>query len=538
MQSLFSYFGCSEGEVLLYDHNCIPHNIGGYMNFPVRILDLHTHLFNARYVPLASIIANAMGKDESQLANHVARLLEALTGSSYPEPKPLMAPKFQDEAALDEYRIEQIWNITNHELLAAIGSLDSMNMGVTALKGESLAAPTFGLLRSSELMSIIDDLSKVDYAAEGWAGTLPATYVSVVLYESLDAPLLFGDFIDWAKGVVKKALRVVTLLMDPTAWGEAENYLEFFLTMLKSEEAMLAKVFSGYGQHLPPLQIAHYMMDMQMAYVGHKTPYYPFHPVQVSRMQALQRMNPARVFGFSAFDPRRDDWLTRAEDSLSKGFIGFKFYPAMGYKPTGNNSDIQARIDAFFDFCVARDAAIFVHCTPQGFQTRHKQGRYAHPKYWKEVLANNRWNTLRLCLGHAGGGRMQNGDLKSPGWMAESDTEWKDPDNFARIVADLCVTYPNVYCEIGYITELFEDEKLEIFVANIERARKAANESNCPYELLDKMAYGSDWHMPHMVDNTRKYFNIFLKIMNLDTYRSHIDRFFWQNAYQLLRLPS
>lgn len=36
------------------------------------MLDLHTHLFNARYVPLASVIANAMGKDEGHLANPVA----------------------------------------------------------------------------------------------------------------------------------------------------------------------------------------------------------------------------------------------------------------------------------------------------------------------------------------------------------------------------------------------------------------------------------------------------------------------------------
>jgi len=331
---------------------------------------------------------------------------------------------------------------------------------------------------------------------------------------------------------------VVTTLMEPKAWGEAENYLEFFLTMLKSEEKMLEKLLAGYGNGLPPVQISHYMMDMQMAYALNKLPYYPFHPVQLDRMQTLQRASPARVFGFSAFDPRRDDWRTRAEDALAKGFIGFKFYPAMGYKPTGNDPDIQTRIDAFFDFCVEHEAAVFVHCTPQGFQTRLKQGANAHPKHWCDVLANTRWNALRLCLGHAGGGRMENGNLKSPGWMAESDDEWRDADNFARIVTELCVTYPNVYCEVGYITALFENDKLEVFVANIERARKAANEANRPYDLLDKIAYGSDWHMPDMVDNTRKYLDIFMGIMNREAYRSYLDRFFWQNAYRFLKLPS
>lgn len=217
------------------------------MNLPARILDLHTHLFNARYVPLASIIANAMGKDESLLANHVARLLEALTGSSYPEQAPLVEQEFQDEDVLDEYRLEQFWSITEHELLAATGSLDGISNGASALHGESLAAPIFGLLRSSNLMDIIESLSEIDYAAEGWAGKLPSIYATVTSYESLEASLLFRDFLDWAKSVVKKALRVVTALMDPKAWGEAENYLEFFLTMLKSEETMLAKVLAGYG---------------------------------------------------------------------------------------------------------------------------------------------------------------------------------------------------------------------------------------------------------------------------------------------------
>jgi hypothetical protein len=510
------------------------------MKLPARILDLHTHLFNARYVPLASIIAHAMGKDESQLANHVARLLEALTGSSYPEPQPPKGLQSQGPDAQDEYRLEQIWNITKHELLVSTGSLEGMNRGADALQAEPLDAPTFALLRSSELMGIIEDLSNVDYAAEGWRGTLPSADASLVPYRSLDKSLPFGRFLDWAMGVVKKALRVVAKLMDPKAWGKAENYLEFFLTMLKSEEKMVEKVFAGYGKGLPPLQISHYMMDMQMGYALHKPPYYPFQLVQVDRMQMLQRAHPARVFGFSAFDPRREDWRARAEQAMAKGFIGFKFYPAMGYKPTGNTDhpDVQARIDAFFDFCVLKDVAVFAHCTPQGFQTRHKEGANAHPKYWREVLVNSRWSRLRLCLGHAGGGRMENGTLKSPGWMAVSDAEWKDEENFARIVTELCTTYPNVYCEVGYITELFENDKLDVFVANIERARKAAWEAKRPCDLLDKMAYGSDWHMPEMVDQTREYLEVFLRLMNREGYQSHLEGFFWKNAYRFLKLPS
>ena len=48
------------------------------MNLPARVVDLHTHLFNARYMPLESVIASAMNKEESKLADYVAKLLYAL----------------------------------------------------------------------------------------------------------------------------------------------------------------------------------------------------------------------------------------------------------------------------------------------------------------------------------------------------------------------------------------------------------------------------------------------------------------------------
>lgn len=498
------------------------------MTFPSRILDLHTHLFNARYIPLASVIANAMDRDHSPLSDRVAALLEELTGSSYAEPE-LSAPP-ADAAAQQERLLETIWNITHHELLAATGSLDAIGGNPAGLHALAIGQGATGVLGVSRLVSVIAELSQVDYAAEGWPGDAPATLAT---HPQLAMPMQLNDFLPWARDVVKKALKAVIALMDPEAWGHPENYLEFFLTMLKSEQGMVDKLFAGYGSGLPPLQVVHFMMDMQMAYAGEKAPRYPFHPLQLENMQLMQRANPGRVFGFSAFDPRREAWRELAIDALARGFLGFKFYPAMGYTPTGNPALLQSRIDEFFDFCVERDVPIFMHCTPQGFQTRHKLGWNADPQLWRSVLANGRWSTLRLCFGHAGGGRMKNQGMKSPGWMADSDAEWKDPNNFARVVAELCVAYPNVYCEMGYLTEVFKPQLLEAFLNNIERARAIGGK----YDFLDKVAYGTDWHMPDMVDNTRKYLDAFLAIMDRAAYRDHREAFFWKNAYRYLKLP-
>ena len=271
--------------------------------------------------------------------------------------------------------------------------------------------------------------------------------------------------------------------MDKFAWGShVENYLEFFLTMLKSEKAVLKQLLSSYDKlGAGNIQVLHMMMDMQLAYPVPKPPRYPF-PEQLRKMEQLKQDNPQSMFGFSAFDPRRDNWRQLADTAIAHGFLGFKFYPALGYLPIGNADPVlESRVAAFFDYCIAGDIPVFVHCTPIGFQTKEKKGLNAHPKHWRALLEHERWRDLRLCLGHAGGGRASNLGVSSAGWMADNDAEWRDADNFARIVADLCATYPNVYCELGYITELLDDPTArELLVANIERARAEAQQNGRP----------------------------------------------------------
>lgn len=509
------------------------------MKLPSRIVDLHTHLFNARYMPLASIIADAMKNDDSALAKRVAEFLVAITGSSYKEQNQLFEDvHLLNEEAENEYRIDQIWKIAKHELLSASGSRIAVTKGAGLLRDIPFSAPNFNFLRNAELVTIIDNLAKVDYTAENYNEDLPALDIPADQMRPFGLNLPFGNVIDRAEQAVKKSLRAVVSLMDPQAWGKPENYLEFFLTMLQAEEKMFNKLIDGYGPGLPPIQVVHYMMDMQMAYSGHKSPHYPFFPTQVQKMQELRRNHPDQIYGFCAFDPRRPgNWKGRAKDALAKGFVGFKFYPPLGYKPAENeNEETQNVINEFFDFCVEGDIPIFAHCNPYGFQTRAKEGGNSHPRYWRTVLQNEKWSQLRLCLGHAGGEHIINGDIISPGWMSTSNEEWASPNNFARIVAELCRSYPNVYCEVANMFPMLNPDNGATFVANLERARNADSTTKQSYDLMDKLAYGTDWHMPDMVDNTRRYFEVFLRIMNRNEYQTYIDRFFWQNAYNFMNV--
>ena len=162
--------------------------------------------------------------------------------------------------------------------------------------------------------------------------------------------------------------------MDKFAWGShVENYLEFFLTMLKSEKAVLKQLLSSYDKlGAGNIQVLHMMMDMQLAYPVPKPPRYPF-PEQLRKMEQLKQDNPQSMFGFSAFDPRRDNWRQLADTAIAHGFLGFKFYPALGYLPIGNADPVlESRVAAFFDY-IAGDIPVFVHCTPIGFRRRKRK---------------------------------------------------------------------------------------------------------------------------------------------------------------------
>lgn len=480
------------------------------MTYPSRIIDLHTHLFNARYVPLASVIANAMNKDSSPLADRAAALLEEMTGSSYKSDDFVPMPTDPDEK--DAYLLDKIWAIAHFELAGAGQA--------PALRGAPDSGETSDGIDAGRIMQLIVDLSEIDYAAEGWTGEVPPPRPAEAGFLAPSG----ADLLAWAGNVLRMALHIVAKLMEPGAWGHVENYLEFFLTMLKSEQALLDKIFEGYGKGLPQLQVVHFMMDMQMAYAGQESPRYPVYPNQLDKMKKLEATNKGKVAGFAAFDPRRENWLERAQYALDSGFVGFKFYPAMGYAPAGD-PHFQPTIDAFFDFCIDRGAPVFVHCTPVGFQTREKLGWNAHPARWRKVLDDPRWENLRLCFGHAGGGDATNGMHRSYGWMAATDEQWQDSDNFARTVVELCVQKPNVYCELGYITELFEADAKATFMKNFASA--CAVEGTYPF--LDKVAYGTDWHMPDMVNHVRGYLEFFVQLM--EPYDTGVrNAFFWGNA--------
>jgi len=504
------------------------------LSMPTQILDLHSHMFNCRYLPLESIIYDAL--KHRVFSKIFAQILYRMTESSYRTPssrkvmrqelpqkptEPGQDTHFED---VDAFYVEEMWDMAKHELFLTTHDQKLLKQGEDLTPLMTRPKETSTSLMNSDLVKLISQLETIKFKKE-WEKAIPISQLAHPS-KSLEDSKTVRDVLDVAEYTFKKALWVFVKLVMPKFWSETvHSYAEAFFTLLASEEQLLNRFLKAYGSGLPPIQTVHYMMDMQMAYSDKKRPFYDFPTLQLDRMQTLWRNHAETLFGFSAFDPRRSKWQDLAKESLLKGFIGFKFYPAMGYRPYGDKvKRNQQNINKFFDWCVNEDVPIFAHCTPKGFQTSKNEGGNANPLHWSKALKSR--ENLRLCLGHAGGGRMG----RSAGWLARTENEWATDDNYAYVVVKLCKTYPNVYCEMGYITELLANDAdgkvLESVLSNLERARNMDGK----YDLMTKIAYGSDWHMPELVTNARRYLNVWLKIFSLPDYKAYQEQFFWKNG--------
>ena len=140
------------------------------MNLPARVVDLHTHLFNARYLPLESVIASAMKKRRKH-ARGLRRAAAVRTGRFLVCGRPGSA-RGPSAAVHARGRGRALSG-------ADLGRRPRRPDGAGARRHDRRAQPGGpadqpwddapaepGL--SEELVGIIDQLASIDYAAEGW----------------------------------------------------------------------------------------------------------------------------------------------------------------------------------------------------------------------------------------------------------------------------------------------------------------------------------------------------------------------------------
>jgi predicted TIM-barrel fold metal-dependent hydrolase len=258
-------------------------------------------------------------------------------------------------------------------------------------------------------------------------------------------------------------------------------------------------------QGFKPLLLCPAMIDYD-SWLGEHVDKSPL-PKQVKVMGELsrRRVGPA-VHGYVGFDPLRqvlfDERRFTEYNPLDlvktairdEGFLGVKLYPPMGFRATGNASDVcqtypddavfkallsgqpddprtrgcnprpangslrvseklDGAMNRLFSLCIAEDACIIAHANDSNGAAKDFSHR-ADPSFW--ISAFESFPALRVCLAHFGHFTARSARAPDNTVLPESSWEW----TLGRYLS----SKPNapVFADISYLTEIFEQSSNEL----------------------------------------------------------------------------
>lgn len=473
------------------------------------MIDLHTHVFNAAYLPLRGIFQSRglPGLVAKPLARMLQGAVESEGGLPGLEALALRGAAEPGDGAAWEARVATGTDVvTEYVKHVEAGPLElheaDIDEALGALEAHAAASPALpAMVRDSEAEARI----------EAELEALPAGG----LRRKLRRLLL------WAAEIMEKGVALIN----------------WVILLLSRESEIVRALFTTYSN---AELFVHHMMDMDPHYPPGRS-LYPFDDLQLRRMRALQASAQGKLLTFVAFSPFREDGVELVKAWLARGCAGVKFYPPNGYRPLGNTAEelrgtgqdpktVDARNLELFRLCACMDVPIFAHCQPGEMEqsSERRTGCYSAPQGWAAVLATPGLERLRLCLGHAGG----------EGWMAPAGQE--DDEGMERCGAgfvsgavELCVNHPNVYLELGCLQGVMEEEGRRNFVD-----RLAGYLGRHGDRLARRIVYGSDWHMLAQSPDPGEYDDAFR-----EAFAGHpelapaAEGFFRHNALEYLNLP-
>ena len=489
-------------------------------------IDTHAHFFNGRDLQVKSFLSQTTVGPDSELyplVNEMGAVLQTLAWH--------LAPSAQDETrAIARYA----------ELLKDCAGADQMR---------KVAAPSFQegyAVGRRELQAAAD----VVYQSPAGASVLGPKAGKAGLGAAIaDLPATYDEFEE------RRSDGATVLGSQPTFLG----YLQFVLHNFNHRHVNAIDYLTTYSRKSArkiDLVVAS-MVDYDWWLArGKATPTSLAEQVEV--MGQVSILLGGRVHGFAPFCPFREAMTVGSDgvgESLrlvkhaieTRGFIGVKLYPPMGFAPWGNTGqtvwkgkatlpsaaadpDFGSRLDAamqsLFTYCLANDVPIMAH-------TNHSNGPYeefkdlAGSKYWTSAL--KKFQGLRVSFGHFG-----DTDLE--------DHHAERPREFLKLITAAAGSNGvNTYADSSYFAGVLGNQKK---IADILQQLYAASENHV---LLERLMYGTDWTMILPQRHVERYLSDFIDVMQrieadqpgiLTRQTSLSNAFFGQNAAQYLGLTA
>ena len=483
------------------------------------IIDVHTHTFNARYLPLEHVLKgkrDAALPFSALLSDHCAETLS--------------------QAIIERTELAPTTN----------------NPGVLRPQGRRFLDPSGSGPVCRVLIGLINKAERKGV----WDKTVPQEKQLEGLHE------VAKDMNAVERTAIRSMMKMMGMedrLKDMESVSGLSAAVQFIWQLTQNDATMAAffrREYGGVPMRGRPLMVSH-MMDLGPVYdqPAQAGKLLEFQTEQVRRMEAFQNDPAAGMIYFTAYNPYRDHWrggspgdaLRAVQSAVHKhGAWGVKFYPPSGYRPTDNaivprpraifnrhagiqwdgryggfrpdpNAGLNRTIWEFLQWCVREDVPVFVHSGTGEFEARKGYGLlHSHPKYWREFLKKN--PRLRLCLGHAGGDTFWFGGKKNTDWGEE--------------VVRLCREFPNVYAEVTTHSQLLDADKRAYFADLLIHEFKKDPTDGSP-RLSEKLIYGTDWYLPDAAKRSavlRATQQVFLH----EKLEPNYEDYFWRNAARFL----
>lgn len=222
---------------------------------------------------------------------------------------------------------------------------------------------------------------------------------------------------------------------------------------------------------------------------------------QHEELMKLSAKYEGQILPFYAADPRHPDIVDRVKQNLGKErgkFKGIKIYPNLGYRPDDKN------LLPIYELCIAGNYPVITHCSPGGIWqyglSRDERRRNSDPLRYKEILDDEKYRNLKICLAHFGGADEWMKHLKGR-TVASKQSPW------VRTIFDMLVSekYPNLYADISYT--LFTPKVSGLYIDLVDYLKVMMRYK----QVREHVLFGSDYYMVERESISEKEASILLR---------------------------